>query len=191
MRRFEPTTSTRWRLESDATGMPSQRAEPAGQRVVEQGGHQDAGHDGPGLAVAGRQHEREPRRQLQCLPIASEQVAAALVKDAGAKTDQAKAAAFLRRQNPDLTFTTEQKGDDFILLAGLSVAVNVLLALLYKLIVPFSSGYPALFFETNTGLIVLFVVGGTLVDGAEQLLHRLQHGNVVRREGIGPTPTAH
>ena len=38
------------------------------------------------------------------------------------EADQAKAASFLRRQNPDLTFTTEQKGDDFILLAGLSEA---------------------------------------------------------------------
>ncbi|MGY3856799.1 protein translocase subunit SecD [Aeromonas sp. NJAU223] len=36
--------------------------------------------------------------------------------------DQSKAVSFLRRQNPDLTFTTEQKGDDFILLASLSEA---------------------------------------------------------------------
>ena len=38
------------------------------------------------------------------------------------ETDQAKALSFLRRQNADLVFTTDQKGDDFILLASLSEA---------------------------------------------------------------------
>ncbi|WP_281705104.1 protein translocase subunit SecD, partial [Aeromonas taiwanensis] len=38
------------------------------------------------------------------------------------EADQAKAISYLRRQNPDLTFTGEQKGDDFILLAALSEA---------------------------------------------------------------------
>ncbi|KTA83400.1 protein translocase subunit SecD [Aeromonas salmonicida] len=38
------------------------------------------------------------------------------------EADQAKAVSHLRRQNPDLTFTTEQKGEEFILLAGLSEA---------------------------------------------------------------------
>jgi Zn-dependent protease with chaperone function len=50
------------------------------------------------------------------------------------------------------------------LLAGLALAVNALLALLYRLVVPLDIGYPPLFFETNTGLIVLFVIGGTLVE---------------------------
>lgn len=36
--------------------------------------------------------------------------------------DQERAVTHLRRQNPDLTFTTEQKGDEFILMAGLSEA---------------------------------------------------------------------
>ncbi|MCV5349809.1 hypothetical protein OFM93_32575, partial [Escherichia coli] len=36
------------------------------------------------------------------------------------EADQERAVSHLRRQNPDLTFTTEQKGDEFILLAGLS-----------------------------------------------------------------------
>ncbi|MFM4737907.1 SecDF P1 head subdomain-containing protein, partial [Aeromonas caviae] len=38
------------------------------------------------------------------------------------EADQAKALSFLRRQNADLVFTTDQKGDDFILLASLSEA---------------------------------------------------------------------
>ncbi|WP_421260079.1 protein translocase subunit SecD [Aeromonas sp. 600774] len=38
------------------------------------------------------------------------------------EADQERAVSHLRRQNPDLTFTTEQKGDEFILLAGLSEA---------------------------------------------------------------------
>lgn len=51
-----------------------------------------------------------------------------------------------------------------LLLAGLSITVNLLLALLYKLLMPFSVGFPGLFFETNTGLILLFVLGGCLVE---------------------------
>ena len=38
------------------------------------------------------------------------------------EADQERAASHLRRQNPDLTFTTEQKGDEFILKAALSEA---------------------------------------------------------------------
>nr|WP_274381353.1 protein translocase subunit SecD [Aeromonas jandaei] len=38
------------------------------------------------------------------------------------EADQERAVTHLRRQNPDLTFTTEQKGDEFILMAGLSEA---------------------------------------------------------------------
>lgn len=60
------------------------------------------------------------------------------------------------------------------LLAGLALAVNLLLAGLYKLILPWSTGFPALFFETNTAIVVLFVIGGALVE-----LQRL-------REGGGP-----
>ncbi len=61
-----------------------------------------------------------------------------------------------------------------LLLLGLSAAINLLLALLYKLILPFSLGFPALFFETNTALVLLFVLGGCLIEA-----HRL-------REGGGP-----
>ncbi|WP_421235515.1 protein translocase subunit SecD [Aeromonas enteropelogenes] len=38
------------------------------------------------------------------------------------EADQERAVSHLRRQNPDLTFTTQQKGDEYILLAGLSEA---------------------------------------------------------------------
>ncbi len=51
-----------------------------------------------------------------------------------------------------------------LLLLGLTITINLLLALLYKLLVPFSVGFPALFFETNTGLVLLFVLGGCLVE---------------------------
>ncbi|WP_257978445.1 protein translocase subunit SecD, partial [Aeromonas salmonicida] len=38
------------------------------------------------------------------------------------EADQENAVSHLRRQNPDLTFTTEQKGDEFVLLPGFSDA---------------------------------------------------------------------
>ncbi|MGL5030623.1 MAG: protein translocase subunit SecD [Aeromonas sp.] len=38
------------------------------------------------------------------------------------EADQERAVSYLRRQNPDLTYTTEQKGDEFILKAALSEA---------------------------------------------------------------------
>lgn len=61
-----------------------------------------------------------------------------------------------------------------MLLLALTVTVNLLQALLYKLLLPFSVGFPALFFETNTGLVLLFVLGGCFVE-AQRL-----------REGGGP-----
>ena len=51
-----------------------------------------------------------------------------------------------------------------VLLAGLTVTVNLLLGLAYKLVIPFTIGFPALFFETNTAVVVLFVLGGCLVE---------------------------
>ncbi|MCW7536682.1 M48 family metallopeptidase [Aquabacterium sp. A7-Y] len=44
-----------------------------------------------------------------------------------------------------------------LLLVG---AVNGVLALIYKLTLPWTSGFPEFFFETNTGLVLLFVLGG-------------------------------
>jgi Zn-dependent protease with chaperone function len=42
----------------------------------------------------------------------------------------------------------------------LVLAVNGVLALIYKLSFPWTGGFPRLFFETNTALVLLFVLGG-------------------------------
>lgn len=51
-----------------------------------------------------------------------------------------------------------------LLLLGLTVAINLFLALIYKMIMPFAIGYPALFFETNTAVVVLFILGGSFIE---------------------------
>jgi Zn-dependent protease with chaperone function len=51
-----------------------------------------------------------------------------------------------------------------VLVVALTLAINLLLALLYKALLPGSMGFPNLFFETNTGVILLFVVGGAIVE---------------------------
>lgn len=51
-----------------------------------------------------------------------------------------------------------------VLVVALIVAVNLLLALLYKVLVPIGFGFPNLFFETNTAVVLLFVVGGAIVE---------------------------
>ncbi|MGE5452581.1 MAG: M48 family metalloprotease [Acidobacteriota bacterium] len=51
-----------------------------------------------------------------------------------------------------------------LLLFGLTVSVNLFLALVYKLVMPFAVGYPALFFETNTAVVVLFILGGSFIE---------------------------
>lgn len=50
-----------------------------------------------------------------------------------------------------------------LLVAGVVLAVNGALALLWHLAWPFG-GYPRLFFETNTALVLLFVLGGWAVE---------------------------
>ena len=73
-----------------------------------------------------------------------------------------------------------------VLLAGLVVAANLLLALAYKLVLPLSHGYPALFFETNSGVILLFVLGGCLIEtqrlreGGGQRVAHWMHGRLVK-----------
>lgn len=47
-----------------------------------------------------------------------------------------------------------------MMLLALVMAVNGLLALVWRLVAPLADGYPALFFETNTAVIALFVLGG-------------------------------
>lgn len=51
-----------------------------------------------------------------------------------------------------------------LLLLALVVAVNLLLGLGYKLLTPFGTGFPPLFFETNTAVVLLFVLGGCVVE---------------------------
>lgn len=51
-----------------------------------------------------------------------------------------------------------------VLVVALTLAINLLLALLYKALMPISIGFPHLFFETNTALVLLFVVGGAMVE---------------------------
>ena len=63
----------------------------------------------------------------------------------------------------------------FALLLALTGFVNLVLALGWRLLTPFSQGFPALFFETNTVLVMFFVIGGALVE-----LDRLRGGGGVR-----------
>ncbi len=51
-----------------------------------------------------------------------------------------------------------------LVVIGLVVAVNLVLALIYWITVPFARGLPAYFIETNTGLVLLFVLGGCYVE---------------------------
>jgi Zn-dependent protease with chaperone function len=51
-----------------------------------------------------------------------------------------------------------------LMLLGLVLAVNGLLAGLWRLTSPFGEGYPALFFETNTAVVALFVLGGCFFE---------------------------
>lgn len=62
-----------------------------------------------------------------------------------------------------------------VLVVMLVVAVNALLALVYRLAIPFSTGWPALFFETNTAVVLLFVLGGAWMES-----WRLRDGGGVR-----------
>ena len=45
-------------------------------------------------------------------------------------------------------------------LAVLVVATNLALALAWRLTIPVAGGYPALFFETNTAVVLMLVLGG-------------------------------
>ena len=51
-----------------------------------------------------------------------------------------------------------------LVLVGLLLAVNVVLALIFWLTIPYARGYPTLFFETNCALVLLFVLGGCWVE---------------------------
>lgn len=51
-----------------------------------------------------------------------------------------------------------------LVVVGLLVAVNLVLALIFWITVPFARGLPAYFFETNSALVLLFVLGGCYVE---------------------------
>jgi Zn-dependent protease with chaperone function len=51
-----------------------------------------------------------------------------------------------------------------LVVIGLVVAVNLVLALIFWITVPFARGLPTYFIETNTGLVLLFVLGGCWVE---------------------------
>lgn len=51
-----------------------------------------------------------------------------------------------------------------LMLLALVAAINLLLALAYKVVMPLGHGFPALFFETNTAVVLLFVLGGCWVE---------------------------
>ena len=73
-----------------------------------------------------------------------------------------------------------------VLLTGLVLAINGLLALAYALLMPLSHGYPALFFETNSAVVLLFVLGGCLIEtqrlreGGGQRVAHWMHGRLVK-----------
>ena len=51
-----------------------------------------------------------------------------------------------------------------LVVVGLLVAVNAVLAAIYWLTFPFARGFPTLFFETNCALVLLFVLGGCWIE---------------------------
>ncbi len=52
----------------------------------------------------------------------------------------------------------------FWLVLALVIAVNAVLALVYKALMPWAIGWPAMFFETNTALVLFFVLGGCWME---------------------------
>jgi Zn-dependent protease with chaperone function len=71
---------------------------------------------------------------------------------------------FRRHQEAAEQSTRQLIGLFVVVLIGLVVAVNVVLALIYWITVPFARGLPTYFIETNTGLVLLFVLGGCWVE---------------------------
>lgn len=74
-----------------------------------------------------------------------------------------------------------------LVLVVLLAAVNAVLALVYKLSMPFVGDWPAYFFETNTALVLLFVLGGCWIESI-----RLRQGgaHVARLAGGRPAQVA-
>lgn len=62
-----------------------------------------------------------------------------------------------------------------VVLLCLTLLVNVFLALLWRLLTPLGQGFPPLFFEANTAVVLLFVLGGCWVESL-----RLKSGGGLR-----------
>src|SRR5882724_3552400 len=78
---------------------------------------------------------------------------------------------FRQQQDDARRATCRLLGLFVLLLAGLVLAVNGLLIALWWLIGSWLAELPPLFIETNTALVLLFVIGGCLVE-----LSRLRSG---------------
>ncbi|MFN3297762.1 MAG: peptidase M48, partial [Caldimonas sp.] len=70
-----------------------------------------------------------------------------------------------------------------LVLVLLVLAVNGALALIYRLSFPWTQGFPPLFFETNTALTLLFVLGGCWFE-----MLRLREGGAHVARLAGGTP---
>jgi Zn-dependent protease with chaperone function len=77
---------------------------------------------------------------------------------------------FRRHQEAARQSTTQLLVLFVLVVVGLVLAVNLVLAAIYWLTVPFARGLPNYFIETNTGLVLLFVLGGCYVESMR--LHR-------------------
>ena len=95
---------------------------------------------------------------------------------------------FRRHQEAAETATSGMLAGFGAALVALVVAVNVGLALLWRLAVPVAGAYPMLFFETNTAVVLLFVLGGCWIE-----MLRLREGgaHVARLAGGRPLGAPH
>jgi len=71
---------------------------------------------------------------------------------------------FRRHQEAAEQQTRQLIGLFVLVVIGLVVAVNLVLALIFWITVPFARSLPTYFIETNTGLVLLFVLGGCWIE---------------------------
>lgn len=92
---------------------------------------------------------------------------------------------FRREQEAAQAATSGMLAGFALALLAIVVAVNLGLALLWRLVVPVAGGWPPLFFETNTAVVLLFVLGGCWIES-----QRLREGgaHVAQLAGGRPLP---
>lgn len=71
---------------------------------------------------------------------------------------------FRQRQDDARAATRRLLAMFAVVVLALAVVLNGLLALVWSAMTGWSGSFPALFFETNTALVLLFVLGGTAVE---------------------------